>query len=375
LQIGLETHEAQGVFAVKQAVRAEPKTERSANVANYEVSFDIVHAEALRRYRELVLELGASPDRLLQEARIDPAVLTQPNSVLEYRSFVFLLQLTAERTGIPDFGLRLAERQRGGKVIGPVGVVMKNSKTVGQAIGYCAKHIHAYCLATKVRHRPDRPNHKLFVGLELLLDQVCDTRQVVEHAMALANYNIIDITKGAARARQISFRHEPQMPVRHYVEHFGCEVLFNQAADGLTLTETDLVCEILDSDEQVYEMATSFIDQRFPHEEAPIHTRVRGLILRYLGSDDCTNEHVAQELCMHPRTLQRRLRSEGRSFESIKDEVRRDVALRYLRQGDMPLTRVAEKLGYAETSVLSRSCYRWFEASALQLRRRYVEGA
>jgi AraC-like DNA-binding protein len=78
---------------------------------------------------------------------------------------------------------------------------------------------------------------------------------------------------------------------------------------------------------------------------------------------------------MHPRTLQRRLRSEGRSFESIKDEVRRDVALRYLRQGDMPLTRVAEKLGYAETSVLSRSCYRWFEASALQLRRRYVEGA
>jgi AraC-like DNA-binding protein len=357
---------------VKQAIRPQPIVDR---IAGDDFSFDIVHAEALKFFRELVVELGGVPDKLMQEARIDPAILSQPSSILEYRSFVSLLSLTAERTGVPDFGLRLAERQRGGKVIGPVGVVMKNSKTVGQAIGYCAKHIHAYCLATKVRHRPDRANHKLFVGLEFLLDQVCDTRQVVEHALALANFNIIDMTKGAARPRQISFRHEPQMPIRNYVEHFGCEVLLSQPADGLTVTETDLVCPISDPDDQVYEMATSFIDQRFPHEEAPIHTRVRGLVLRHLGSDQCTNEHVASELCMHPRTLQRRLRSEGRSFESIKDEVRREVALRYLRQGDMPLTRVAEKLGYAETSVLSRSCYRWFEASALQLRRRYVEGA
>ncbi|HEX7759161.1 MAG TPA: AraC family transcriptional regulator ligand-binding domain-containing protein [Caulobacteraceae bacterium] len=338
-----------------------------------EASFDIVHADALKYFPELVAEHGGSPEQLMREARIDPAMFGQPNSALEYRSFVDLLALAAARTGLPDLGLRLAERQRGGKVMGPVGVVMKNSETVGQAIGYCAKHIHAYSLATKVRFRPDRPNHKLFVAVELLLDQVSDTRQVVEHALALANLNIIDITGGRARARQVSFQHEPALPVRHYRDHFGCEVLFGQPADGLTLTETDLLCKISDPDEQVYEMATSFIDQRFPFETAPIHTRVRGLILRHLGSDECTNERVASQLCMHPRTLQRRLRSEGLSFESIKDEVRREVALRYLLRGDMPLTQVAEKLGYAETSVLSRSCYRWFEVSPLQLRRRYSE--
>ena len=94
------------------------------------------------------------------------------------------------------------------------------------------------------------------------------------------------------------------------------------------------------------------------------------MILRHLGGEECNNEAIAAELCMHPRTLQRRLRSEGRSFESIKDEVRREVALMYLRQDDMPLTRVAEKLGYSETSVLSRSCHRWFDASPLQMRRR-----
>jgi AraC-like DNA-binding protein len=337
-----------------------------------ETSFDIVHADALKYFPELVAQHGHSSQSLMREVRIDPAILGQPDSALEYRAFVDLLALTAARTGIADFGLRLAERQRGGKVIGPVGVVMKNSKTVGQAIGYCAKNIHAYSLATKVSFRPDRAAHTLFIALEFLLDQVSSTEQVVEHALALANFNIQDITGGAARARQISFRHESALHIRHYRDMFGCEVLFGQPSDGLMLTEADLLCEICDPDEQVYEMATSFIDQRFPCEAPPIHTRVRGLILRHLGSDDSTNERVASQLCMHPRTLQRRLRSEGQSFESIKDEVRREVALRYLLQGDMPLTQVAEKLGYAETSVLSRSCYRWFEVSPLQLRRRYM---
>jgi AraC-like DNA-binding protein len=73
-------------------------------------------------------------------------------------------------------------------------------------------------------------------------------------------------------------------------------------------------------------------------------------------------------LGMHPRTLQRRLRSEGESVESIKDSVRRDIALRYLTQTSMPLIRVAKALGYSETSALSRSCYRWFALSPRQLR-------
>lgn len=354
----------------QQATITQGTAERSGND---DASFDIVHAEALKHFADLVTELGGSPEQLMREARIDPAMLDQPNSALAYRAFVYLLSLAATRLGVADFGILLAGRQRGGKVIGPVGVVMKNSKTVGQAIGYCARHIHAYSLATKVRFRPDRPNHKLFISLELLLDQVSDTRQVVEHALQLANLNIMDITGGKARIRQVSFRHEPGLPLRVYREHFGCDVLFGQDADGLTLTETDLLCQISDPDEQVYEMATNFIDQRFPREAPPIHTRVRGLILRHLGSDECTNERVASQLCMHPRTLQRRLRSEGKSFENIKDEVRREVALRYLLRGDMSLTRVAEKLGYAETSVLSRSCSRWFEVSPLQLRRRYSE--
>ena len=63
---------------------------------------------------------------------------------------------------------------------------------------------------------------------------------------------------------------------------------------------------------------------------------------------------------MHPRTLQRRLREEGTTFEDIKDEARRDLAQRYLAHPDVPLAQVTAVLDYSEQSALTRSCQRWF---------------
>lgn len=331
--------------------------------------FDVVHSDALHFYPELVRELGGDPDCLMAEVQFHYAGGERAGSRLSYSSFVQLLGLTAERLKAPDFGLRLAERQRGGKVIGPIGVVMKNSRTVGQALGYCAKHLHAYSLATRIHFIPDRAQQILLVRLEIILDHVLDTRQVTEHALSLANLNVIDITGGAARVRRVYLRHEALQPPDAYRRAFRCEVLFGQECDGIVFSEADLLCKIADPDDQIYEMATSFIEARYPAALPPVHSQVRSLVLRFVGTHDCTHERLASEMNMHPRTLQRRLRAEGASFEAIRDEVRREIALHYLRQPEMPLTRVAEKLGYAEASVLSRSCYRWFGASPVQLRR------
>jgi AraC-like DNA-binding protein len=345
------------------------------DAAKAEAWREVVHTDALRFFPELVKDLGGDPETLLRQARIDPEILTKRGAVLEYRAMVQLLELAAAELQRPDFGLKLAALQSGTKVMGPVGVVMKNSTTLGQALGYCKRHIHAYSLATRVRFEPDRANHKLLVGLEILLERTPEKQQVIEHGLMLANLNVMEITGGGVRAREVSFRHQPLAATSVYRAAFGCEVRFGQRADGIVFTEQDLLCPIVDPDERVYEMATTYIDSRFPRTTPPMHARVRGLVVRYLGTEDCTNERIAAELCMHPRTLQRRLRAEGRSFESIKDEVRQEVALRYLQQVDMPLTRVAEKLGYAEASVLSRSCFRWFSASPRQLRRRSLEQA
>lgn len=335
---------------------------------------DTVAADSLRGFHKLVRQLGGDPDAILRRTSIDPALVDRPGAYIEYRALLDAMQLAANELDCPEFGLKFACLQGGNKAIGPIGVVMKNSRTLGQAIGYCAKHIHAYSTATRVRFVPDRPSHKLLVRLEILLERAPDKRQAVEHALMLASLNIREITGGAARVRKVLFMHEPQAPLRVYRQYFNCEVAFGEQADGLILTEDDLLCPVVDPDSRVYEMATTYIESRFPQVETSIQSRVRGLIEQYIGTRECTSERIAAEFCMHPRTLQRRLRAEGTSFEDIKDEIRRELALRYIQNGDMPLKRVAEKLGYAETSVLSRSCFRWFSASPRELRMRARAG-
>jgi AraC-like DNA-binding protein len=101
-----------------------------------------------------------------------------------------------------------------------------------------------------------------------------------------------------------------------------------------------------------------------------MRAQVRALLVRFIETADCSIQRMCVELGLHPRTLHRRLKAEDTSFESIKDEVRRDVALRYLQETDHPLTFIAEKLGYAEQSVLTRSCARWFSTCPSELRLR-----
>ncbi len=339
----------------------------SLNPSHTPAGREIAHIDALRCFPQLVRELGGDPSERLKQAGIDPAVLSKPGSVIDYRSRLRVMQGAARKLSCPDFGLRLAAMQAAQPDIGPIGVVMKNSKTLGQAIALWVKHNYAYTHATRVRLEPDCAKHRLVIWLEFLLDGTPDRRQGVEHALMLAALNICKMTGGAARARRILFSHEPQSPLNTYRAYFGCDVRFGERADGLMLNDSDLSCPIVNSDPAIFQMATSFMESRYPQREPPLHARVRCLIQRYLGTKECTSERIAADLFLHPRTLQRRLRAESTSLESIKDEVRREVALRYISEAGISLKRLAEMLGYAETSVVTRSFNRWFSATPRQL--------
>lgn len=333
-----------------------------------DTGFELLHVDALRFFPQLVRRLGGDSEAMMRQVGLDPAAFAKGRSSLGYRTVASLLELAAAELQRPDFGMQLATVQGGGRVFGPMGVAMENSNTLGEALEFVVDHIHAYSLAARMRLEPDRSAHRLLVPFDILLDRLPRKRQAIEQALLLAHLNAVQITGGQARVREVLFSHQPLSPLRTYREYFGCEIRFDQAVDAVVFSERDLRCPIVNPDVQLYEMAATFIETRFTRVTPPMHARVRGLVLQYLGGDDCTNERVAADLCLHPRTLHRRLKAEGKSFEGIKDVARRDVALRYLQHTDLSLTRIAERLGYAETSVLSRSCFRWFGASPSRLR-------
>jgi AraC-like DNA-binding protein len=96
---------------------------------------------------------------------------------------------------------------------------------------------------------------------------------------------------------------------------------------------------------------------------------VRTLVRQLLPTGRVTLELIAAQLHLHPRALQRRLSGEGLTFGALLDEIRRDAAAHYLSDTNITLSHLARELGYAEQSVLTRSCRRWFESGPAAYRK------
>jgi AraC-like DNA-binding protein len=331
-------------------------------------AFDVVHAKILRFFPDLVAELGGDPEALLRQAGMDPQNVSQLGVDASYRQMVVLMEIAATELRCPDFGMRLATLQRGGAMFGPLGLVMKHSRSFGEALDYVSGHAYAHSLAARIWLRRSPFERMIFVGHDILLDRLENKSQAMEQILLLGHLAASELTGGYARARRIHFRHQPIVSLRSYRRYFGCDVLFGQNENGVFFSERDLARPIVDPDAHAYRMAAAFIEAEFTRHCAPFHAQVRGLAMQLLGTGHCTNDRVARELDMNSWTLHRRLVAEGTSFRKIKDEVRRDLMSYYLQRTDMDFCRISEKLGFAEQSVMTRRCNRWFSAPPTKVR-------
>jgi AraC-like DNA-binding protein len=331
--------------------------------------YDFVRADALHLFAGLVSDLGGDPEQQLKRASIDPQILTKEDGIFSYRALIHLLQDCSVELDCPTFGLQLAARQGGLRVLGPLEIAMMNSKTFVEAYKYCAEHLQSYSPAVELKLGPPHKGGNRFIRFDILLDQTQLKQQAIEHALALMHHSFIAMSGREIRVREIWFAHERISPLSSYQSYFGTKVSFGKQVNAIFLSSDDFDRPIKKHDKRLYELATSYIETRFPPVSTPVSFQVRGIGARLLSEGQCSHKEVAEKLGVHPRTLQRRLREEGMTFEEIKDNLRREVALRYLGQKSISFTRLSVMLGYSEPSVLTRSCYRWFSASPRDIRR------
>ncbi len=94
-------------------------------------------------------------------------------------------------------------------------------------------------------------------------------------------------------------------------------------------------------------------------DQTTLTERIRRLLRKHLDGDMPTLEAVSQTLAMTPQTLRRRLVEEGRGYQAIKDDLRRDAAIEYLAKADLTLLDIANRLGFSEASTFHRAFKGW----------------
>lgn len=83
-----------------------------------------------------------------------------------------------------------------------------------------------------------------------------------------------------------------------------------------------------------------------------------------------TLEQAAAALFMSTRTLSRKLAKEASSFQKIKDEIRRDLAIEHLVKTSEPMDQIAALAGFDNTSAFQRAFRGWSGSTPGAYRRR-----
>lgn len=138
-------------------------------------------------------------------------------------------------------------------------------------------------------------------------------------------------------------------------------VRFDAGADGVAFPAATL-----DSSNPTADAALRRLLERYAADQlsrvvsnAPLPERVRAAVIAMLPLGTLTAESAAAHLSMSTRTLRRRLHEAGTSYQEILDDVRAELARRYLARERRGIDEVAHLLGFSEPSAFTKAFRRW----------------
>jgi len=95
--------------------------------------------------------------------------------------------------------------------------------------------------------------------------------------------------------------------------------------------------------------------------------RIRAILLRDIANPP-TSEATAKLLGVSDRSLRRQLQLQGFSFRGLRDELRTQIALKYLRSTNLANEDIALALGFSDAANFRRAFHRWTNKAPSEIR-------
>jgi len=325
-----------------------------STTSQLEVSVGLTRAilEALR-----MLDV-ADPENLLARASIDPALLGKPENRIPFEQQQALWSLAVEHTGNAAFGLHFA-RSIQPTSFGLVGYMVMNCATIAECLDATVKYQFLagqggeFSLArdesdTGLCYKPVNPQHPV------------TPHRVV--AMLAANVSFGRWLLGEPFSpKEVQFTHVAPANTAEYEEFFDCPVVFGASRNCLYYSPEVVALTVPNASEDLLLLLGERADRLLGNvsNSSAIAARIATLIATQLDNSVPDRSLIAAQLGMSERTLQRRLQGEGTSYQAVLDNTRRYMALELLRNTQIPLSRMAEQLGFAEPSAFYRAFKKW----------------
>lgn len=311
---------------------------------------------------------GLSPAALLDETGLGRGELDRGDTLVSIQRAVALLDSAARATGDATLGLRLATAMQWND-FGVLGYVLVHSPTLGAAFGNLRRYIAIHQTRGGIDLEVGPRVARVLRPTDAILGQ---SDQVVDLSLAMYTRLARDgLGEPRWTPRAVCFRRRRPRSTAVHTRWFGAPLSFGQPRDALVLDSAELRRPFRAADPGLYPILLAQADTTLAGSpgRGEVGGDVRQLVVGALGAGDVTIEAVAGRLGVAPRSLQRRLRDVGLSFQMLLAEARLDLARRHLADPSLTLTETAFLLGYADLSAFSRAFRRWTGKSPQAFRR------
>jgi AraC-like DNA-binding protein len=322
------------------------------------ISTPTIRAAGLLGFRRLVADLGGDAGGLLAAAGIDPAALSSPDNRISYSAMISLLEDSARALGCPDFGLRLSGYQDI-DILGPAAMIAHYSDTVGDSLKAVAAFLHVHTDGAAVQLL-DTDEKLASLTFEVLSPGLRAQPQINELSLGIGQSLLEMLIGQGFRSVHVQFTHRRPLDTRPLTRRFGGYVSFGHPVNALAIPSTRLAMPIATPNPEFREIAVAYIRDHLGDTEDNRVRRVVLLVHQLLPTGRCSLQSVADILGVHPRTLQRELRSSKADFRSIVNRARRELVTDYLGNTDRSLTQIAAMLGYGDQAAFNNAFNRWF---------------
>ncbi len=306
------------------------------------------------------------PEPLFQETSLNPELMKQSGGRYRIDNIDHLWRKAAEVIDDPCFGLKAAEVWHPSN-LGALGYAMLASNSLRTSLERLVRYLGFLSDEDVMELNETEEGLRLTLVLsQRNVDKSEQNDAALALILSMCRMNYIEDLPPVS----VTLIHPKPTCSARFFEYFRSPVLFEAPTYSFTLP-IEAVDKILPgSHPQLVELNDQVMIKYLAKlDQDHITQKAKATILDQLPSGSVTDEAVARSLYMSSRKLQRQLKRAGTTFNTLLNEVRRDLAQKYLREEDTNMTEIAFLLGFSESSAFSRAFKQWMGVSPTTYRK------
>ncbi len=320
------------------------------------------------------VSLGLDADQLLNDIGLSCKELRDSDNRIDLVYLMRLGHTIIQRTGHADLGL-IAATTTSITRYGYAGLAALTAPTLGEALQNLVRFEALYGRCYRGNSRLVRNASGATLNFYSIAPYNDYTYFVVDTVLCSWARVIYWLTGRTNLVQSAHIEFSTPSYYTAYPEAFGCPVQFHQECNHLLLAPGATEVPVVHANASLHEQLVRECEAQM--SRISLANTYRNRVQRVLGTmlhgKTPSIEEVAQELGIPSWTLRRKLNDEEASFQEIVDEMRRDVALSYMRNTELSFGEISYLLGFSTPGAFQRAFKRWAGSTPGEYRRHLQE--